>query len=66
MRDRLKLPPTVHHHAHFRLWQRKFHDMNIRSEKKRPEKLNYMPVNPVNRRPVQKPGAWPFSSWRFC
>jgi REP element-mobilizing transposase RayT len=23
------LPPTVHHHAHRRVWQRRFYDMNI-------------------------------------
>ena len=28
------LPPTVHHHAHFRVWGRKFYDMNIWSPKK--------------------------------
>ena len=36
------LPSTVHHHAHFRVWQRKFYDMNIWSPKKRDEKLIYM------------------------
>jgi len=65
MRERLKLPATVHDQAHFRVWQRKFYDMNIWTEKKRLEKLNYMPMNPVKRRLVQKPGDWPFSSWRF-
>ena len=39
--------------------------MNIWTEKKRLEKLNYMHMNPVKRRLVQKPGDWPFSSWRF-
>jgi len=29
MLARVTLPPTVHHHAHFRVWQRKFYDMNI-------------------------------------
>ncbi len=49
----------------FRVWQRKFYDMNIWSEKKRLEKLNYMHQNPVKRRLVEKQGDWPWSSWRF-
>ncbi len=40
MLDRVKLPATVHDHAHFRVWQRRFYGMNIWSEKKRLEKLN--------------------------
>jgi len=43
----LKLPPTVHHHAHYRVWQRSGYEMNIWNEKKRLEKLNYMHNNPV-------------------
>ncbi len=35
MLDRVKLPATVHDHADFRVWQRKFYDMNIWSEKKK-------------------------------
>ena len=61
----LKLPPSVHHHAHHRVWQRGCYDMNIWSEKKRLEKLNYMHNNPVKRRLVAQPGDWPWSSWRF-
>jgi REP-associated tyrosine transposase len=39
--------------------------MNIWSERKRLEKLNYMHANPVKRRLVSQPGDWPWSSWRF-
>ncbi|HUY13250.1 MAG TPA: hypothetical protein VMX16_06430 [Terriglobia bacterium] len=39
--------------------------MNIWSEKKRLEKLNYMHNNPVMRDLVAQPGDWPWSSWRF-
>jgi hypothetical protein len=35
-----ELPPSVHHHAHYRVWQRGGYDLNIWSEKKRLEKLN--------------------------
>ena len=62
---RVTLPPTVRHHAHFRVWQRRFYDMNIWGPKKREEKLNYMHDNPVKRGLVKQPGDWPWSSWRF-
>ena len=65
MLDRVRLPATVHDHAHFRVWQRRFYDRNIWSEKKRLEKLNYMHQNPVKRGLVDNPGDWPWSSWRF-
>ncbi len=39
--------------------------MNIWSEKKRLEKLNYMHNNLVKRRLVKGAGDWPWSSWRF-
>jgi putative transposase len=42
MLNGLKLLPTVHLHAHHRVWQRGDYDMNIWSEKKRLEKLNYI------------------------
>jgi putative transposase len=59
------LPPTVHHHAHYRVWNRRGYDMNIWSEKKRVEKIDYMHNNPVKRGLVAQPGDWPWSSWRF-
>jgi putative transposase len=65
MLERLKLPSTVHDQAHFRVWQRRFYDMNVWSEKKRLEKLNYMHGNPVKRRLVSSPDQWPWSSFRF-
>ena len=30
----LTLPPTVHRHGAYRVWQRRFHDLNVWSEKK--------------------------------
>jgi putative transposase len=65
MLNGLKLPPTVHQHAHHRVWQRGDCDLNIWSEKKRLEKLNYMHNHPVRRRLVAQPADWPWSSWRF-
>lgn len=65
MLERLTLPPTVHHHGLYRVWQRRFYDLNIWSEKKRLEKLNYMHGNPGKRGLVSSPDQWPWSSFRF-
>jgi len=65
MLKRFTLPATVHDEANCRVWQRRFYDMNIRSEKKQLEKLDYMHNNPVERRLVRSPGDWPWSSWRY-
>jgi putative transposase len=40
------------------------YDMNIWSEKKIHEKLNYMHNNPVKRGLAARPSDWPWSSWR--
>ena len=58
-------PCTVHAHAHYRVWQRRFYDVNLWSEKERLEKLNYLHGNPVKRRLVSSPEHWPWSSVRF-
>jgi len=46
-------------------WQRRFYDFNVWSEKKLREKLLYMDRNPVQRKLVQHPKDWPWSSWSF-
>ena len=46
-------------------WQRRFYDFNVWSAKKRNEKLNYMHFNPVNRKLVERPKDWRWSSYRF-
>ncbi len=61
----LTLPPTVHLHGPYRIWQRRFYDLNVWSEKKRLEKLSYMHGNPVKRDLVNSPDQWPWSSFRF-
>ncbi len=63
--DGVSLPPTVHHQAHFRIWPRGGYDLNVWSPKKRREKLTYLHNHPVTRQWVEKPGDWPWSSWRF-
>jgi hypothetical protein len=65
MLDQVRLPASVHHHAHFRVGQRGGYDLNVWSSKKIGEKLDYMHNNPVTRKLVQEPGNWPWSSWRF-
>ncbi len=46
-------------------WQTRFHDFNVRTEKKRVEKLRYMHRNPVKRGLVAEPEDWRWSSYRF-
>jgi hypothetical protein len=59
MLKRSELPPTVHDHARYRVWNRRGYDTNLWSEKKIHEKLNYMRNNPVKRGPVAQPGPNP-------
>jgi putative transposase len=59
------LLPTVRQHAHNRVWNRRGYDMNVWSEKKIREKLDYMHNKPVVRGLVAQPGDWPWSSWRY-
>src|SRR5437588_2754953 len=46
------------------VWQHRFYDFNVWTEKKRVEKLRYMHRNPVRRGLVQKPEQWHWSSFR--
>jgi putative transposase len=48
-----------------RFWQRRFYDFNVWNARKVTEKLNYMHLNPVQRKLVKHPKAWPWSSWAF-
>ncbi len=47
-----------------RLWQRRFYDFNVWSQRKEVEKLKYMHRNPVVRGLVEKPEDWKWSSYR--
>ena len=47
------------------VWQRRFYDFNVWTERKRIEKLRYMHRNPVKRGLVDKPEDWKWSSFRF-
>ena len=46
------------------VWQTRFYDFNVWSERKRTEKLNYMHQNPVRQGLVLEPEQWPWSSYR--
>jgi hypothetical protein len=47
------------------VWQRRFYDFNVWSERKRIEKLRYMHRNPVKRGLGESPEQWRWSSYRF-
>ncbi len=46
------------------VWQARFYDFNVRTARKRIEKLRYMHENPVKRGLVKDPGQWRWSSYR--
>ena len=46
------------------MWQKRFYDFNVWSERKRIEKLRYMHRNPVKRGLVERPEQWRWSSYR--
>ena len=46
------------------IWQRRFYDFVVFSEKKRVEKLRYLHRNPVKRGLVLEPQQWTWSSFR--
>ena len=47
-----------------RVWQHRFYDFNVCTEKKRIEKLRYLHRNPVKRGLVVSPELWKWSSFR--
>src|SRR4051794_29882682 len=53
---------TLPQHNH--IWQARFYDFVVFSDRKRVEKLRYMHRNPVKRGLVLDPQQWPWSSFR--
>jgi putative transposase len=47
-----------------RIWQPRFYDFVVYSDKKRVEKLRYIHRNPVKRELVLEPAQWEWSSYR--
>ena len=52
------------HPSSVALWQKRFYDFNVWTERKQIEKLRYMHRNPVKRGLVEKPEQWEWSSFR--
>ena len=50
----------IKHH----IWQTRFYDFNLWSQRKEIEKLKYMHRNPVVRGLVEEPDQWQWSSYR--
>ena len=50
--------------ANEHVWQHRFYDFNVWSQRKRVEKLRYMHRNPVRRGLVREPEQWRWSSFR--
>ena len=61
----IRLPASVHDQATFRVWQPRFYDFNVWSERKLVEKLHYIHRNPVERGLVARPEDWAWSSYRY-
>jgi putative transposase len=57
-----ELFPLLAFTAHF--WQKRYYDFDVRTEKKRIEKLRYIYRNPVTRGLVARPEEWRWSSYR--
>jgi putative transposase len=61
-------PPRASHTKHTsmsnHIWQRRFYDFNLWSQRKEVEKLRYMHRNPVERGLVERPEDWNWSSFR--
>lgn len=47
------------------VWQRRYYDFLVRTEKKRVEKLRYIHRNPVRRGLVMEADQWAWSSFRW-
>jgi len=47
------------------VWQKRFYDFNVWTERKRIEKLRYMHRNPVKRGLALEPAQWNWSSYRW-
>jgi putative transposase len=45
------------------LWQRRYYDFNVRTDKKKIEKLKYIHRNPIARGLVENPEDWKWSSF---
>jgi putative transposase len=63
-RKRNPAQSTLFEHTLEHIWQKRFYDFNVWTERKRIEKLRYMHRNPVKRGLVASPELWRWSSFR--
>ena len=63
-RRRNRAQADLFEHAPQKIWQPRFYDFNVRSARKRAEKLRYIHRNPVKRGFVTSPELWRWSSYR--
>ena len=63
-RKRNPAQSALFEHAPQHIWQKRFYDFNIWTNRKRIEKLRYMNRNPVKRGLVASPELWKWSSFR--
>ena len=56
--------PELFERAPQHIWQKRFYDFNVWTERKRVEKLRYIHRNPVERGLVESPEQWRWSSYR--
>ncbi len=63
-RRRSELQSSLWDNRATHVWQARFYDFNVWTERKRVEKLRYMHRNPVKRGLVIEPEQWPWSSFR--
>jgi putative transposase len=63
-RRRNAAQPELFERAPQHIWQKRFYDFNVWTERKRLEKLRYLHRNPVKRGLVELPELWRWSSYR--
>ena len=63
-RKRNPAQSTLFERAPQHIWQKRFYDFNVWTERKRIEKLRYMHRNPVQRGLAASPELWHWSSFR--
>jgi putative transposase len=64
-RQRNPAPRSLREPQPMPVWQPRFYDFNVWTERRRIEKLRYMHRNPVKRALVKEPEQWLWSSFRY-
>jgi putative transposase len=56
--------PEIFERSPQHIWERRFYDFNVWTDRRRVEKLRYIHRNPVKRGLVESPELWRWSSYR--